>query len=254
MTGKQLVEDLDATDGTALAAAADLLAQSVPESIAGLVPYHASGYPAYLKAALDPCVDSRTMVVRVVLDANVPIAVADWRILDTQLFLNGLAVAPQWQRRGVGRALLDDGLALAQQLGVKRINLDVAAENKAATKLYGQLGFEKGSSAYWCDLSSNILARRTAPYRALDWPRFRAHVAAYGFGDLSIRVADNGEARIRIVGNAIRIESNLIADPRLLAYGSVLGAQRVLTVAASPLASRDSIELGCFLRMVLSIS
>ncbi|MET0371257.1 MAG: GNAT family N-acetyltransferase [Sphingobium sp.] len=52
-----------------------------------------------------------------------------------------LAVHPRWQRRGVGRRLLDDSLALARRRGIAAMNLEVRAANNAVG-LYERAGFE----------------------------------------------------------------------------------------------------------------
>ena len=54
------------------------------------------------------------------------------------LHIQGLAVHPEFQRRGIARALLD---AVAE-LGVRRLTLRVFATNSAARALYESAGFE----------------------------------------------------------------------------------------------------------------
>ena len=46
------------------------------------------------------------------------------------------------RRQGIGRHLLEQGLRLADEHGMKRVMLDVAVNNKAAYKLYRSAGFE----------------------------------------------------------------------------------------------------------------
>jgi len=57
--------------------------------------------------------------------------------------VNYLAVAPDHQRQGLGRALLDhvEGLLLA--LGCPKINLQVRLDNAAAVGFYGHEGYER---------------------------------------------------------------------------------------------------------------
>ncbi len=56
--------------------------------------------------------------------------------------LLGLAVAPQWQGRGLGRQLMDRLLAWADGwAGVLRIELHVHVDNEKAIALYRSLGF-----------------------------------------------------------------------------------------------------------------
>ncbi len=53
-----------------------------------------------------------------------------------------IGVAPEQQRRGLARQLLDEGLAWARQQGVERLVLEVRASNVAAITLYKNYGFQ----------------------------------------------------------------------------------------------------------------
>lgn len=57
------------------------------------------------------------------------------------LEIKGLAVDPGWQRRGVGRALLDAAIAEARKRDARRVVLRVLGSNAAARALYEQFGF-----------------------------------------------------------------------------------------------------------------
>ncbi len=52
-----------------------------------------------------------------------------------------IAVDPRWRGRGVGRALLDAGLADLMMSPARRIFLEVAADNAPALALYRRHGF-----------------------------------------------------------------------------------------------------------------
>ncbi len=64
-----------------------------------------------------------------------------WR-LDAEMHLGNLAVAPEYQRRGAGQALLEWLLVRAQEAGAERITLEVRASNFAAQELYRRFGFD----------------------------------------------------------------------------------------------------------------
>jgi ribosomal-protein-alanine N-acetyltransferase len=51
-------------------------------------------------------------------------------------------IAPEWQRRGAGRALLNDFLRYAAFQGVGTITLEVRRSNVGAQALYRSVGFE----------------------------------------------------------------------------------------------------------------
>lgn len=55
--------------------------------------------------------------------------------------INGMAVAPDRQGRGLGRLLLEGALARAQEAGVRKVSLRVLATNPTARRLYEAAGF-----------------------------------------------------------------------------------------------------------------
>ena len=60
---------------------------------------------------------------------------------DHVLMINGIAVAPGFQQRGVGRALLDAAIEVARARGARRLTLRVLGPNAAARRLYASAGF-----------------------------------------------------------------------------------------------------------------
>ncbi|MGH8622999.1 MAG: ribosomal protein S18-alanine N-acetyltransferase, partial [Burkholderiales bacterium] len=55
--------------------------------------------------------------------------------------LLNLSVAARWQRRGIGREVLEFVLRLARDSGAHRILLEVRPSNEAARALYAAAGF-----------------------------------------------------------------------------------------------------------------
>jgi L-phenylalanine/L-methionine N-acetyltransferase len=53
----------------------------------------------------------------------------------------GLMVAPEWRRRGAGRALLEAAERWARDTGVRKLELHVFPHNDAAIALYEQAGY-----------------------------------------------------------------------------------------------------------------
>lgn len=53
-----------------------------------------------------------------------------------------IAVKPEWQRRGIGEALLTEILRRLKQEGAEEIRLSVDSRNDAAKALYGKRGFQ----------------------------------------------------------------------------------------------------------------
>jgi ribosomal protein S18 acetylase RimI-like enzyme len=65
-----------------------------------------------------------------------PVAASDHVVM-----VSGIAVSPAFQRRGVGRALIDAAAAEARRRGARRLTLRVLAPNEAARRLYESAGF-----------------------------------------------------------------------------------------------------------------
>ena len=64
-----------------------------------------------------------------------------WAILE-EAHITILAVHPQYQRQGLGQALLIALLTVAERLGLERATLEVRASNHSALSLYHKFGFK----------------------------------------------------------------------------------------------------------------
>ncbi len=58
------------------------------------------------------------------------------------LYIQHMAVAPQFRRRGVGSLLLTRAVDIARREGIKRVELDVWSFNSEAKRFYAKHGFE----------------------------------------------------------------------------------------------------------------
>ncbi|MTI94118.1 MAG: ribosomal-protein-alanine N-acetyltransferase [Firmicutes bacterium] len=65
-----------------------------------------------------------------------------WLVLD-EAHVTNIAVAPNWQRRGIARKLLRRLLQLSLHEGARRMTLEVRKSNIPAQKLYLGLGFKE---------------------------------------------------------------------------------------------------------------
>jgi ribosomal-protein-alanine N-acetyltransferase len=59
-----------------------------------------------------------------------------------EAWVNNMAVRRDHQRRGIGRALLEELLSIARRNGARHTLLEVAADNTPAQALYDSYGFE----------------------------------------------------------------------------------------------------------------
>lgn len=64
-----------------------------------------------------------------------------WLVAE-EMHIVSLAIAPQWQRRGLGKWLLINMLEKARRSGIALATLEVRSRNQAAQLLYSGLGFE----------------------------------------------------------------------------------------------------------------
>jgi ribosomal-protein-alanine N-acetyltransferase len=62
-------------------------------------------------------------------------------IVDEEAHVTTIATAPAFQRRGVARTLLIDGITTLLPMGVRHLSLEVAASNEPAQTLYRRFGF-----------------------------------------------------------------------------------------------------------------
>jgi aminoglycoside 6'-N-acetyltransferase I len=56
----------------------------------------------------------------------------------TELYIDELGIAPPWQRRGIGRRLLEAMLAMGRAQGCEEVWVGTEPGNEAARGLYGQ--------------------------------------------------------------------------------------------------------------------
>lgn len=197
------IESVAGPTDPALGAVVRLLATSVPDSCVGLVAYHASGYQAFLAAALAPPAPHRTLILRCVRDDDGVVAVADWRAVGETLLLNGIAVRPEERGRGLGSQLLQDGLTLARRLGRTSVALDVSEENPGAYRLYRRTGFTEQRVTVFADVPTDP-SPEPEPVRLCNWPSFITDRAAYGFADLNVDTRDR-QFTARLVGRVLRV-------------------------------------------------
>ena len=62
--------------------------------------------------------------------------------LDEAHLLN-IAIAPEWQNQGIGRAFLDNMIEVARSAGCQIIYLEVRPSNVVARHLYRKMGFQQ---------------------------------------------------------------------------------------------------------------
>ena len=64
---------------------------------------------------------------------------------------NGIAVAKEFQSKGIGSKLIQEAESLARQRGADKVGLGVSIENKRARKLYEKLGYKQWGYGEYVD-------------------------------------------------------------------------------------------------------
>ncbi|WP_207916922.1 ribosomal protein S18-alanine N-acetyltransferase [Micromonospora sp. KC723] len=104
---------------------------------------------------------------RVAVDADgTLLGYAGLAVQQDEAWVQNIAVRRDAQRRGVGRALLEELLAGAVRRGARSVLLEVAVDNAPAQKLYATYGFEPigvRRGYYQPSNTDALVMRRVAP-------------------------------------------------------------------------------------------
>ncbi len=117
---------------------------AAPERAAELAILHGRLFqPAWDEAAITSLLEhpASTSLTAIAGDPKVAVGFIIGQLAADEAEIISIGVAPDWQRAGLGRMLVE-GLARAARRGeAKRLFLEVAADNAAAIGLYSKLGF-----------------------------------------------------------------------------------------------------------------
>lgn len=103
--------------------------------------------PRWAREAYEAAVRPGSAPQRVALAAEDPgagevIGFAVASVIAPEAELETIGVAAEWQRRGVGRCLIEEIRRSLVDLGVTKVTLEVRESNGAARRLYRSSGFE----------------------------------------------------------------------------------------------------------------
>ncbi len=88
-------------------------------------------------------IDHRHGIFLVALEAGEVVGYGGvWLVID-EAHVTNIAIAPDRQRRGIGRRLMTELLEAAYKAGMRCATLEVRAGNDPALRLYESLGFER---------------------------------------------------------------------------------------------------------------
>ena len=111
------------------------------------------------EARVERCLRNRDCVVLVARDRRRLIGFAIMEFYTIHCHLNLLAVQPGYQRRAIGRQLLEWLEASARTAGIFTVNLELRADNDGARSFYEKLGYrETGRKTAYYDGREDALA------------------------------------------------------------------------------------------------
>jgi len=97
---------------------------------------------AVRRLLVDPCCSALVAKVRLrEIGPPVPAGFAIGRIAADESEILSIGVSAPFQRRGIGRRLVEGLTRAVEASGANRVFLEVAADNRSACGLYGGLGF-----------------------------------------------------------------------------------------------------------------
>jgi len=85
--------------------------------------------------------------ILIALIGKKPVGLIDCEKKDCDLYIHNIQAKKEFQRRGVGRFLMDKAFSLARKLDCKKITLKVLKKNSEAVNFYKKIGFSFSSKA-----------------------------------------------------------------------------------------------------------
>ncbi|QDG51160.1 GNAT family N-acetyltransferase [Persicimonas caeni] len=90
--------------------------------------------------------DASTILVAVDDDEDQVVGYLQFQLRPPTLIVNGAAMRPAWQRRGVGTRLFGRAVERATEADCTRVDISVQPANESVYQLYLRLGFAEGDN------------------------------------------------------------------------------------------------------------
>ena len=159
-------------------------------------------------------------------------AFAELRRLTNRLFLNYIAVKPDFQKLGIGYRVLSRGISLTGTENCQEMALDVLENNDIPRTWYERLGFRQEGVTYWWNLP--LKAGVPSPVRLERYAEAQAMQREYGFSQFDICVDNQRYSIGRLGDNLYRItESNALLSPSLMHILHELGPKRKILLLSA---------------------
>lgn len=116
---------------------------ATPHEAAAMAEAHAGAFdPPWREDEFEDLLDGEG-IYGFVARARAPLGVILCRVAAGEMEVLTIGVTAEGRRKGVGRALMEAGLAAAKQAGARACFLEVAVDNVAGVALYEGLGFTR---------------------------------------------------------------------------------------------------------------
>lgn len=119
----------------------DELASLLLDAYRGTVDDEGEGMPEALEAA-DRCLERRLTDSSVVIEDDAGIvAISFVVVVDGRRYIDPVATASSWKRRGLGRRAVTASLQRLHRSGVREVGATITDGNTASERLFASLGF-----------------------------------------------------------------------------------------------------------------
>lgn len=159
-------------------------------------------------------------------------AFVELRRLTNRLFLNYIAVKPDFQKHGLGNRVLSHGMSLTGTENYQEMALDVLGNNEIPRAWYERLGFRQESVTYWWNLP--LKAGVPSLVHLEKYAEAQAMQREYGFSQFDICIDRQRYSIGRLGDNLYRItESNALLLPGLMHILHELGPKRKILLLSA---------------------
>jgi ribosomal protein S18 acetylase RimI-like enzyme len=150
------------------------------------------------------------------------------RVSPDALHINYLAVAPDYQGKGIGKSLLKELQNFAANRDVKRLTLDVDETNKYAFQWYHNLGFSKTNKTYVYCQAIDELNKEKCKFKISGWLNAEAWQYAFGFSRFVLELSNLPKLNVGRIGKIYwRIdEAQSLKNPKVIYALKTIDAAR----------------------------
>lgn len=188
------------------------------------------------------------------------IGMSSWQHTGTSLQLNHLYLAPEFRGRGLGTALILDGLQRVRRIEEQQLTLDVFYDNPRARAWYRSWGMSSEYHVRWIQFPLPPLEHQeTFGFTVSGLPESNERYLRYGFSQFTLSTASATYQIGRLGHGLFRTRSGaILRDPaalqgltqidsqrQLLCVGSAEETTELLPKAAKPIAESERLVSSC---------